>query len=54
MIDFKNDDFEVATATTDEEIKRMGTGGWTKYDERKLGEMTISYYHRPKRFSKVN
>ena len=54
MIDFKNEDFEVATAATDEEVKRMGTGGWTKYDERKLGEMTISYYHRPKRFSKVN
>jgi hypothetical protein len=33
MIHFDDKDFEVATATTIEEIKRLGMAGWTKYDE---------------------
>jgi integrase len=51
-IDFKDDEFEVATATTDEEIKKLGASGFVKYDERRIGETVISYYRRPKRFSK--
>jgi hypothetical protein len=43
----------VVTATTDEEIKKIGGAGFTKYDERKVGETVISYYRRPKRFSSV-
>jgi hypothetical protein len=51
MIYFKEDEFEVATATTDEEIKKLGIAGFRKYDERRIGETCISYYRRPKRFS---
>lgn len=50
---FRDDEFEVATATTDEEIKKMGGAGFTKYDERRIGGTVISYYRRPKRFSPV-
>ncbi len=51
MITFKDDEFETATATDDEEIKNMGKAGFEKFDERKIGEVCISYYRRPKRFS---
>lgn len=50
---FRDDEFEIATATTDEEIKKIGASGFIKYDERKIGETAISYYRRPKRFSPV-
>jgi integrase len=46
-IPFRDEDFEVATATTDEEIKQLGRAGWTKYDE-KHG---ISYYRKPRKYS---
>jgi hypothetical protein len=48
-----NEDFDVATATTDEEIKNLGTAGYQKYDERTIGATHISYYRRPKRFGSV-
>jgi integrase len=48
---FKEGEFEVVTATTDEEIKKIGGAGFSKFDERKIGETVISYYRRPKRFS---
>jgi len=51
-IHFRDDEFEVITATTDEEIKKAGAAGFVKFDERKIGETVISYYRRPKRFSK--
>jgi len=51
MINIKDDEFEVATAITEEEIKKLGALGFQKYDERKIGEMIVSYYRRPKRFS---
>lgn len=50
MINFKDDEFDVATATSDEDIKKLGGAGFQKYDERKIGEMCISYYRKPKRF----
>lgn len=50
MINFKDDEFDVATATSDEDIKKLGAAGFQKYDERKMGEICISYYRRPKRF----
>jgi len=50
---FKDDEFEIATATTDEEIKKIGGAGFTKYDERRIGDTVISYYRRPKRFCSV-
>jgi len=51
MVSIKEHEFEVATATTDEEIRKLGIAGFQKYDERKLGEMCISYCRRPKRFA---
>lgn len=43
-----NQDFEVVTATTDEEIKNAGAAGYQKYDERTVGAIHVSYYRRPK------
>jgi hypothetical protein len=51
MPNVKDGEFEIATAATDEEIKKLGAAGFTKYDERRVGETVISYYRRPKRFS---
>jgi len=47
------EDFDVATATTDEEIKNMGMSGYQKYDERIVGATHISYYRRPKRSGSI-
>ncbi|MGA3192496.1 MAG: tyrosine-type recombinase/integrase [Candidatus Bathyarchaeia archaeon] len=47
------EDFDVFTASTDEEIKKMGILGAQKYDERTIGATTISYYRRPKRFGSI-
>ena len=49
-----NQDFEVVTATTDEEIKKCGESGYQKFDERTVGATHISYYRRPKRFGSLN
>ena len=48
-----NQDFDVVTATTDEEIKNLGASGYQKYDERSMGATTISYYRRPKRLGSL-
>lgn len=50
-LEFRDEDFEIATATTDEEIKNLGALGYQKYDERTVGAIQISYYRKPKRFS---
>ena len=47
------EDFDVFTASTDEEIKQMGMLGAQKYDERTIAGTTISYYRKPKRFSSI-
>jgi integrase len=43
---FKDEDFEIATATTEEEIKQLGSTGFAKYDEMN----GIHFYRRPKKF----
>jgi len=48
-----NQDFEVVTATTDEEIKNCGASGYQKFDERTVGATHISYYRRPQRLGGV-
>jgi hypothetical protein len=45
-IQFKDDQFDVATATTEEEIKQLGACGFEKYDEHN----GIHYYRTPKKF----
>jgi hypothetical protein len=53
-IDWKlNQDFDVATASTGEEIKNLGAAGYQKYDERMISGTTISYYRRSKRFGRM-
>jgi hypothetical protein len=45
-INFKDDDYEIATATTDEEIKNLGRAGFVKYYEMN----GIHFYRKPKKF----
>jgi hypothetical protein len=54
MIDFKEDEFETATATTVEDVLKLGQTGWIKYDELSIGGTVVHCYRRPKRFSKLN
>jgi integrase len=46
LVNFKDDDFEVSTATNEEEIKALGKAGFVKYDEHN----GIHFYRKPKRF----
>lgn len=46
LIPFSDNEFDIATATTDEEIKTLGKSGFQKYDE----QNGIHYYRKPKRF----
>ncbi|MDI6905204.1 MAG: hypothetical protein QMD13_06940 [Candidatus Bathyarchaeia archaeon] len=47
MLHFKNGEFDVATATTVEEVKKIVAAGFEKIDEIK----GIHIFRRPKRFS---
>lgn len=53
MIHFGDKDFEVATATTADEIKQLGMSGWAKYDEITINGVQIHFYKKPKRFSNI-
>ena len=53
MIHFGDKDFEVATATTPEEVKQLGMSGWVKYDEMLFNGVTMHFYKKPKMFSNV-
>jgi integrase len=46
-IQFKDEDFEIATATTTEEIKQLGQAGFVKYDEMN----GIHFYRKPKKYA---
>jgi integrase len=45
-IQFKDEDYEIATGTTEEEIKQLGMAGYVKYDEMN----GIHFYRKPKKF----
>jgi integrase len=49
-IEFKDEDFDTATATTPEEIQQLGKAGWTKYDEITFSGVQMHFYRKPKRF----
>ena len=49
-IEYKNEDYDIATATTPEEIKELGKAGWTKYDEATFNGVQMHFYRKPKRF----
>jgi integrase len=51
MIHFKDDQYETTTATTIEEISKLGVAGWNKYDEITINGMQVHFYRKPKRFS---
>ena len=50
VIEFKDEDFEEAVATTVEEIRALGKAGWTKYDEATFNGVQMHFYRKPKRF----
>ena len=45
-VTFKDEDYEIATATTPDEVKQLGTAGFVKYDEMN----GIHFYRKPKKF----
>jgi len=49
LVSFKDDEFDVATATTVDEAKQLAAVGFQKFDELQ----GIHIYHRPKRFGKL-
>jgi integrase len=53
MLNFESDDFEVTTATTPDEIKKLGIEGWAKYDEMTINGLQMHFYKKPKRFSNL-
>jgi integrase len=50
ITNLREDDFEETTATTPEEIRRLGKDGWTKYDEATFNGVSMHFYRKPKRF----
>ena len=51
MLNLEDDEFEVTSATTIEEIKKLGTAGWIKYDELTVNSEQVHFYKKPKKFS---
>jgi hypothetical protein len=51
MLDLEDDEFEVTSAITIDEIKKLGTTGWVKYDELSVNGEQVPFYKKPKRFS---
>ncbi len=47
---FKEEDFEVTSATTLDEKLALGKAGWQKYDEASFNDITVHFYRKPKRF----
>ena len=52
-IAFKDEDYEVTSATTAEEILALGKAGWQKYDEATFNGVTMHFFRKPKRFGGV-
>lgn len=50
-IEFKDTDFETTSATTVEDILRLGKEGWIKYDVVTISNVEYHCYRRPKRFN---
>ena len=47
LVHFKDDEFDVATATTVEEAKQLAASGFEKFDE----FQSIHIFRKPKRFN---
>jgi integrase len=50
-IEFKNDDFETASATTVEDVLKLGSQGWVEYSVVKMNNIEVHCFRKPKRFS---
>lgn len=50
-IEFQNQDFETTSATTVEDILRLGKEGWIEYSVIKIGNVEHHCFKKPKRFS---
>jgi hypothetical protein len=50
-IDFQESDFETTSATTVEDILRLGSEGWVEYSVAKLNSVEYHCFKKPKRFS---
>ncbi|MBE3116736.1 hypothetical protein IMZ68_05980 [Candidatus Bathyarchaeota archaeon] len=48
---FEPKEYEETTAITVEDIRNLGKGGWTKYDELTVNGVQVHFYRRPKRFN---
>jgi hypothetical protein len=46
----KDEDFDVTSATTLDEVLALGKAGWQKYDEITFNSVTYHCYRKPKRF----
>ena len=51
MLNLEDDEFEVTSASTAEEIKKLGMAGWIKYDEITVSGMQVHFYKKPKRIA---
>ena len=51
MLNLEDDEFAVISATTIEEIKKLGIAGWIKYDELTVNSEQVHFYNKPKKFS---
>jgi integrase/predicted RNA-binding Zn-ribbon protein involved in translation (DUF1610 family) len=49
-IQFKTSEFDTTSATTEEEILRLGSEGWTEYSVMKFNDREIHFFKRPRRF----
>jgi len=51
MIQFKEKDFETTSATTVEDILKLGQAGWTEYSVIRIDGKEVHCFKKPKRFS---
>jgi hypothetical protein len=52
-IQFKDEDYDVTSAKTLEEILALGKASWTKYDLATFNGVLIHFYRKPKRFGSL-
>ena len=50
-INFKNADFETTSATTVEDILKLGKEGWVEYSVAKINTIEYHCFKKPRRFS---
>ena len=50
QIDFKTDDYDTTSATTLEDILKLGSSGWIEYSVAHINGLEIHCFKKPKRF----